>query len=107
MCHLEGRRTCLQSPCESYMKASALSVESRIHRNMVVFPAFALPTMRIRNLISRGNRGRIVSLLLGDDLDFACPILCRCEKEACERSTVTGSCSRDSKADSSQHLYCQ
>jgi hypothetical protein len=57
-------------------------VESHdIRFKMVVFPAFALPIMRIRNLISWGTRGKIVLLLLVDDLELAGIILCRCEKE--------------------------
>jgi hypothetical protein len=60
-------------------------VESHdIRCKMVVFPAFALPIMRIRNLISFETGGRIVSLLLVDDLDLTCPILRRCEKETCK-----------------------
>lgn len=55
-----------------------------IRFKIVVFPAFALPIMRIRNLISWGRRGRIVSLLLVDDLELTCPILRRGEKETCK-----------------------
>jgi hypothetical protein len=61
-------------------------VESHdIRCKMVVFPAFALPITRIRNLIFWGTRGRIVLLLvLADDLELACLILGRCEKETCQ-----------------------
>jgi hypothetical protein len=52
-----------------------------IRFKMVVFPAFALPIMRIRNLISWGTRGIIVLLLLVYDLELACIILCRGDKE--------------------------
>jgi hypothetical protein len=95
MCHWERGRTRSRSPRGPSLKTSesGLFVKSHdddddIRCKMVVFPAFALPTMRIRNLISWGARGRILGrivsllLLVVGDLDLACPILCRCEKDS-------------------------